>query len=91
MGHRPLPRPHRRGLIEAGYMRELTPQYLYGLFRGLTAAASLKLEVHEPQDRTVGTLPRPHRRGLIEAHAIMARHGLLAPLPRPHRRGLIEA
>src|SRR5581483_10947357 len=39
----PLPRPHRRGLIEARTWCK-TPCAQLALFRGLTAAASLKLD-----------------------------------------------
>ncbi len=65
-----------------------------GLFRGLTAAASLKRGLHRAAGRSPGALFR----GLTAAASLkrdvarrpQAQAGL-APLPRPHRRGLIEA
>src|SRR5581483_9155190 len=71
--------------------KETTPAFL---FRGLTAAASLKHVVLDEIGRMPGfPLPRPHRRGLIEAMPTSAPPcpAQSRALPRPHRRGLIEA
>src|SRR5581483_5245144 len=64
---RPLPRPHRRGLIEASEARASDARNIIQLFRGLTAAASLKPRRRRPPAAHRAPLPRPHRRGLIEA------------------------
>src|SRR5581483_5986869 len=88
-----LPRPHRRGLIEAGQLRLARMTLAGNLFRGLTAAASLKLSGYLTAWAVwAQSLPRPHRRGLIEAQMIAMPAAPDPPaLPRPHRRGLIEA
>src|SRR5581483_1822301 len=88
----PLPRPHRRGLIEARTWCK-TPCARMPLFRGLTAAASLKLDnstVHLNAKRRLF-------RGLTAAASLKPLGigvdfaPVRRPLPRPHRRGLIEA
>src|SRR5581483_5995460 len=84
-----LPRPHRRGLIEARNSRSAVSKTAVLLFRGLTAAASLKHVVHAMTDRFPASLPRPHRRGLIEAgssplSALLPVASSAASPPRPH-------
>src|SRR5688572_29357261 len=84
-----LPRHHRRGLIEAN-LASIGSGRKKGLFRGITAAASLKPRPHRPLPvAVVLPLPRHHRRGLIEAGATMAEWdeddcSSAASPPRPH-------
>jgi len=87
----PLPRPHRRGLIEAtlplhAHIYPFSPlprAHRRGLIEAPAATTSAR--------RLPSALPRPHRRGLIEALFRRPSPLTCSPLPRPHRRGLIEA
>ena len=60
-----FPRPHSRGLIEAPKIVKDRIERMR--FRGLTAAASLKLSRCHARPRPLFRFPRPHSRGLIEA------------------------
>ena len=62
------------------------------VFRGFTAAASLKVDcTGHPQSQTSMRFPRFHRRGLIEGRRLTARRPTQQNgFPRFHRRGLIE-
>ena len=56
----------------------ITPRDIQDLFRGFTAAASLKRIIGKGETKWNGPLPRLHRRGLIEAGkgAIHCRSGI---------------
>ncbi len=94
---KPLPGPvvmaHEGGLATAkGFCCRATA-CAPALFRGLTAAASLKLSVAAVGHAIKSAILF---RGLTAAASlkpVAARYSLgsLLPLPRPHRRGLIEA
>src|SRR5262249_40176132 len=85
-----LPRPHRRGPLEAAASRRTWPTGC-NVFRGLIAAAPLKPLTPRWNRRLHRGLPRPHRRGPIEAKTSLPLTSDNSRLPRPHRRGPIEA
>ena len=61
------------------------------VFRGFTAAASLKRRMRDIRLERLRGFPRLHRRGLIEAGLCIQYSGSTSRFPRLHRRGLIEA
>ena len=82
---RSLPRPQCRGLIEARPVSRSAFSVRSLLFRGLSAAASLKRALGRVGRRLAGSpLPRPQCRGPPEGERCIVTHSSAASVPRPH-------